>query len=371
VVRIEGSHEVIELEPGGRRGDPGRAPEPDVAPSQLAEWWQSVLARARDRLLQSPAGRAVERIPRRAKVVISLIAIAAAGFVALGIGAGIVLRDYVVGRAESQLKATTEQLQPSLGARGFYAFLRPLPEGVEAQRRDPDGDIRDYGGFDDISTSSGPDLPARLPPPSDRPFSVADRSGGGRWLVLVSQSPDSEYSLVVAADVGPGYQAVGRLTEISIVIGGLAVAAMVFVGFRAARSSASSLSKIEETVEAAVAGDLTRRVPEPAADGEPGQVARAVNALIEQIDDARQAEERTRRTVGEAGRAMRQPLNVIQGFTEFYRERAAQDPERMARLIDRVGDEAARIEIVIDDLVSDMRRAGNGSAPTQRGQISG
>jgi signal transduction histidine kinase len=49
---------------------------------------------------------------------------------------------------------------------------------------------------------------------------------------------------------------------------------------------------------------------------------------------------------------VRLPLNVIQGFAEFYRDRPDHDPVRMARLVDRVGDEAARIEDLIHDLVS-------------------
>ena len=386
-MRIEGSHEIVELVPGGRSADPGPyrppAPEsglgpeptpgPEPAAARLTEWWRAGPAqewrvRAQDRLARIPAVRSAMQtaagIPERARVIIALVAIAAIGFIALGVGARFLIQDFVTGRADAQLKATEEQLEPALRSRAFYLYLRPLPEGVVAQRHDlDDGDIREFGGFsNDSSTLGGPKLPSPLPAASDRPFTVADKSGTSQWLVRVTPVPGRESLLVVAADIGPGYQMTGRLTEIAVVIGGLAVAAMAFVGFRAVRSSAPPMTEIEETVEAAVAGDLSRRVPEPPTDGEQGQVVRAVNTLIEQIDDARREAEHARQTVGEAGQAMRQPLNIIQGFTSVYRDRSAQDPDRMARMIDRVGDEAARIEIVIDDLVSDMSHAGNGKS---------
>ncbi len=373
-MRIEGNQEVVELVPGGRSADPGPGGAAEAAPARLTEWWRAGpprewRMRARELLGRSPvlrpAVRAAGRVPQRARVMIALIAIAAAGFIALGVAGGLLLRDYVTDRAEAQLEATSEDLEPALHSRSFFYFMRPLPDGVEAERRDlDDGEIRHFGGFgndDDSSTSGGPELPARLPASGDLRFTVPDRTDDNRWLVQVTPEPGGDDVLVVAAEIGPGYRVAGRLTELAVVIGGLAVAAMAFVAVRAARSGASTLTEMERTVEAAVAGDASRRVPEPAADSEPAQLARAVNALLEQIDDARRDAERARRTVGEAGQAMRQPLNVIQGFTAFYRERPGHDPDRMARLVDRVGDEAARIEVAIDDLVSDMSQAGNGN----------
>jgi two-component system OmpR family sensor kinase len=373
-VRIEGSHEVVELIPGGREAASGWDADAEPVPSRLTEWWRAGpprewRLRARDRLNRGPARsavQAVERIPRRARVMIALIAIAAAGFVALGLAAGLLVRDYLMDRAEAQLASTSEDLEPALHSRSsFYLFLRPLPDGIEAERRDlDDGEIRKFGGFDDddgSSTSDGPELPAQLPASGDRLFTVPDRADDNQWLVQVTPETGGDDALVVATEIGPAHRLVGRLTELAVVIGALAVAAMAFVTVRAARSNASTLTEMAQTVEAAVAGDTSRRLPEPAADTEPAQVARAVNTLLEQIDDARRAAEQARRTVGEAGEAMRQPLNVIQGFTAFYHERPGHDPERMARLVDRVGDEAARIELVVDDLVSDMSRTGNGS----------
>jgi two-component system OmpR family sensor kinase len=387
-VRYEGSHEfagdqeIVELVPAGR---PAHR-DPDAPPRRLVARWRTWRPPGwpADRLAGA-AGRLTGRISPRARVVVALLAIAATGFIAFGMTAVSVLDHYLTDRADTQLKAASSQLETGsnwIGAspdytqtsdpvrrrlfrQGYiYGNYRPLPEGVVAQLSFTGSDrTREYGPTS-WSGPSGPVLPDRAAERAGRPFTVPARDGSGHWRVLVT-TPSDSLTQAVATDLGPVDQATGKLKEITLITGGLALAAMGFVGFRIARAGESSLTEIEQTVEAAVAGDLSRRVPEP--DTEPGQVARAVNTLIEQIDDARQAEERTRRSIGEAGRAVRLPLNVIQGFAEFYRDRPSHDPARMARLVDRVGDEAARIEIVIDDLLSDLVKSTNGHANGDRG----
>jgi HAMP domain-containing protein len=403
-VRIEGNHEIVELVPGGRSADPGRGLFPDrrsyfdpdhddaaagPAPSRFGEWWATGrpaawLTRGRDRILRSRAVRpvadavttALARVPQRAKVVLALLAIAAAGFTALGVAGSLALRGYVSDRADAQLKETSAEigsgpswmLSPGFPRSGdperrfFFYYSRPLPEGVAAQVRTGEGGFVREFGVTAWTGGGGPLLPADLAKRAGHPFTVPARATGDRWRVLVT-TPVQGSTLIVAANVTSANAAISRLTRTALVAGGLALAAMAFVGFRAVRSGSPRLAEIERTVQAAVAGDLSRRVPVPAtAKGtEPGQVADAVNTLIERIGDARRAEERALRRVDEAGRAVRMPLSVIQGFASYYRDVAEHDSVRMARLVDRVGDEAARIGVVLDDLVADLSRAASGN----------
>jgi HAMP domain-containing protein len=413
-VRIEGNHEIVEFVPGGRSADPDPGPgpfrgrgsylDPDhddaaagPAPSRFGEWWATGrpaawLTNGRDRLLRSRAVRpaadaitsALARVPQRAKIVLALLAIAAAGFAVLGVAGSLALRDYVTDRADAQLKETSAEigsgpswmLSPGFPRSGeperrfFFYYSRPLPEGVAAQVRTGGGGFVREFGVTAWTGGAGPLLPADLAQRTGHPFTVPARATGDRWRVLVT-TPVEGSTLIVAANVTSADAAISRLTQTALVAGGLALAAMAFVGFRAVRSGTPQLSEIERTVEAAVAGDLSRRVPVPAKDTEPGQVAHAVNTLIEQIGDARRAEKRTLRRVDEAGRAVRMPLSVIQGFASYYRD-AGHDSVRMARLVDRVGDEAARIGVVLDDLVADLSRAANGTgSPNANGSGSG
>jgi two-component system OmpR family sensor kinase len=412
-VRIEGNHEIVELVPGGRSVDPdhgfdfGSSFDPgrdDVgtdagpAPSRFGEWWTSGRpaawrARGRERIAHSRPVRpivdavstAVARVPPHAKVVLALLVIAAAGFAALGVAGAVVLRDYVNDRADAQLHETTDEIgagpswlmAPGFGRstdperRSMYFFARPMPAGVAAQLRSPGGFIREFG-VTSWSGAEGPLIPADFSARAGRPFTAPARATADRWRVLVT-TPTEGTTLIVAVNFTSADAAIGRLTQVALVAGALVLALMAFVGLRAVRSSTPQLSEIERTLEAAVAGDLSRRVPVPAKAAEPGQVAHAVNTLIEQIGDAREAEKRALRRVGEADRAARLPLSVIQGFTAYYRDvhrqegrgaepRPGHDPVRMARLVDRVGDEAARIGVVLQDLVADLSHAANENA---------
>jgi two-component system OmpR family sensor kinase len=305
--------------------------------------------------------------------VVALLAIAAAGFTALGVAGTHVVRGYVTDRAEAQLRETSADIgstpvfirSPGFGTSGeperraMFFYARSLPQGVSAQLRSGDGAfVREYG-LTSWSGASGPLLPGDLPARMGRPFTVPARATSDHWRVLVT-TPVEGSTLIVAANVTAADAAVGRLTETALIAGGLALAVMAFVGLRIARSGKGQLTEIESTVEAAVAGDLSRRVSVPADDTEPGQVAHAVNALIEQVGDAREAEERALRRVGEADRAVRLPLSVIKGFADYYRDAPGRDPARMARLVDRVDDEATRIGVVLEDLLADLSRSGNG-----------
>jgi two-component system, OmpR family, sensor kinase len=328
---------------------------------------------------------AAARVPQRAKVVLVLLAIAAAGFVALGVAGSLALRGYVTDRADAQLAETSAEIGagpswmlspgfPRSGEperRSFFYYTRPLPEGVAAQLRTGDGEFVREFGVTAWTGAAGPLLPADLAARNERPFTVPARATGDHWRVLVT-TPIDGTTLITAANVTAADAAISRLTQTALVAGGLALVAMAWVGFRAIRSGEPQLTEIERTVEAAVAGDLSRRVPVTDKDTEPAQVAHAVNTLIEQIDDARRAEERTLRRVDEAGRAVRLPLSVIQGFASYYRDLhrtdaagndgdSGHDSVRMARLVDRVGDEAARIGTMLQDLVADLTRAADGN----------
>src|SRR5690242_21897726 len=63
------------------------------------------------------------------------------------------------------------------------------------------------------------------------------------------------------------------------------------------------------------------------------------------------SEERMRRFVADASHELRTPLTTIRGFAELYRQGAAGDPDDVARLLRRIEDEAARMGLLVDDLL--------------------
>ena len=138
-------------------------------------------------------------------------------------------------------------------------------------------------------------------------------------------------------------------------LGGLA-----YVVVRTSPAAAATRSRRRPPTIAA--GDLTRRVPESDPRTEVGRLSQAFNAMLGQIEQAFRAreasetsalasEERMRRFVADASHELRTPLTSIRGFAELYRQGAVAGPEDLDRVMRRVEDEAARMGLLVEDLL--------------------
>src|SRR3954467_14529393 len=58
-----------------------------------------------------------------------------------------------------------------------------------------------------------------------------------------------------------------------------------------------------------------------------------------------------RQIVADASHELRTPLATIRGFAELYRQGAVADPEDVAKLLRRIEDEAARMGLLVEDLL--------------------
>jgi two-component system OmpR family sensor kinase len=63
------------------------------------------------------------------------------------------------------------------------------------------------------------------------------------------------------------------------------------------------------------------------------------------------SEDRLRRFVADASHELRTPLTAIRGYAELFRRGAAERPEDLARAMRRIEDEAARMGVLVDDLL--------------------
>jgi two-component system OmpR family sensor kinase len=155
---------------------------------------------------------------------------------------------------------------------------------------------------------------------------------------------------------------VRRLTLLELGIGAVVLLVFAGLGYGAVRTSLRPLAEVEETAEAIAGGDLTRRVPESDPRTEVGRLAGSLNSMLSQIEqaflaqqasetEARQSEERMRRFVADASHELRTPLTSIRGFAELYRQGAIAETEELDRVMKRVEDEAARMGLLVDDLL--------------------
>ncbi len=110
-----------------------------------------------------------------------------------------------------------------------------------------------------------------------------------------------------------------------------------------------------ETLAAAAAGELSRRVPERLGQSDVGRLAWSVNNMLSQIEHAfstrAEAEAAARNSGGrvcqiitETGHQLRRPLSVIHGFAQAYRQRGWLGAGELDRLMGRVTEEAARMD---------------------------
>nr|MBA3489148.1 HAMP domain-containing histidine kinase [Longispora sp. (in: high G+C Gram-positive bacteria)] len=310
-----------------------------------------------------------QRVPLQVRLVATVLALVAVALTAMGVATVMALRGYLLDRIDAQIDNVGAQVATQL-ANGRTNIVVNLPEPSAGGLRLPNPyviEARDANG----------DLTASVPrsvPSSQRPqLNKADlarsnifvvEGAGSRWRVLVVPGWEDQ-RIVIAATMADVDSAVRRLMWLDFLIGlGLLVLIGV-VGFAVVRHSLRPLVEIEQTAGAIAGGDLSRRVPERDPGTEVGRLGRALNGMLSQIEaafDARAAsehrarvsEERMRRFVADASHELRTPLTTIRGFAELYRQGAGEhrspagEPER---LVKRIEDEAARMGLLVEDLL--------------------
>ncbi|UAC01513.1 HAMP domain-containing histidine kinase [Dactylosporangium vinaceum] len=220
----------------------------------------------------------------------------------------------------------------------------------------------------ELRTVGLPDGGARPPLPTSseelwdhvgEPYTVRASGTRERWRVLVIQRASTSSTginiLGVAENLSMIDNAVDELVAAELFIGAGVLVVIAAVGVTIVRTSLQPLREIERTAAAIAAGDLTKRVPESPPETEMGHLAGALNVMLGQIEGAfrvREAsEDRMRQFIADASHELRTPLTTIRGFAELYRQGAARAPEETAALLRRIEDEAARMGLLVEDLL--------------------
>jgi two-component system OmpR family sensor kinase len=116
------------------------------------------------------------------------------------------------------------------------------------------------------------------------------------------------------------------------------------------------LDRIGHTASRIAGGDLSHRVEGADPRTEVGRVGLALNAMLDRLERAfteRQAsEDRLRQFIGDASHELRTPLASIRGYAELFRMGAARDPADIEKSMRRIEDEAARMGVLVEDLLT-------------------
>jgi two-component system, OmpR family, sensor kinase len=232
---------------------------------------------------------------------------------------------------------------------------------------------------------------------------VPAQSGHDTWRVITgpvsyqlttgSGTQEVDGTLVIGIDLGNINQVIGRLALTELIVGLIILLILTMATVAVVRANLRPLVDIEETAGEIADGHLNRRVPERDPRTEIGSLGRSLNIMLSQIETAFHAreeseaaahhsEERMRRFVADAGHELRTPLTAIRGFAEYYRQRGGLvphwdrkapaapaagglgggvppgastagglTPDDLDRIMQRVEKEAARMGLLVEDLL--------------------
>jgi two-component system OmpR family sensor kinase len=297
----------------------------------------------------------------RVRLIAGLLALAAIGLVALATITYVEQRSFLLSRADQQAHAATGAISAALDGRpagppggapehgGGPGF--GLPEGTYGERRDASGavtattTVEPYG---ERSTAARPHLPAHLP--------VGRVVGVPGYRVLATPDPGTGGLNVVALPLRDVDQTLNRLLLVeALVIGGVLL--VLFLAARVVvRVGLLPLERIGHTAGAIAGGDLSHRVEPADPRTEVGRLGIALNAMLERLERAfegqKASEERLRRFLADASHELRTPLASIRGYAELFRIGAAREPAETEKAMRRIEQEAARMGVLVEDLLT-------------------
>jgi two-component system OmpR family sensor kinase len=320
-------------------------------------------------------------VPLRVKLVAAVLALVTAALVVISASSAFFLRRYLIEQVDTDLRSTSAVVWDVINTPGGgkvnipgdYFVVFADDRGVQAPQYP-------------ASLVSSDELPAIPTKPTDLtshvnvPYDARATGSIDRWRLLVTTKPDGRM-LMVGRNLADVDHTVKQLLWIDVLAGGAVLIVLASAGAAVVRASLKPLRDIERTAGAITAGDLSQRVPDPEPGVEEpktevGRLSRAFNTMLTQIESAftaraesetaardaafaaqasetraRRSEERMRQFVADASHELRTPLTTIRGFAELYRQGAAGPPEDTARLVRRIEDEAARMGLLVEDLL--------------------
>jgi two-component system OmpR family sensor kinase len=325
----------------------------------------------------------------RARLLIAVGAVALVALIAADVATYSSFRSFLLNQVDASLETAHPPLEQALNSGqsldvGTVARLAP---GMFVELRGPGGqNLGDVPAFVRGGQQLSPALPAHINvgPPSGGPGEPttyltvgATSSGGPEFRVRASALVGGD-QLILAAPLTDTEGTLHRLVLIELAVTGGALAAAAVLGWWVVRVGLRPLEQVEQTADAIAEGDLTRRVPEAQPKTEVGRLARALNAMLERIQDAfkqrdrteaelRRSEERLRRFVADASHELRTPLAAVSAYAELFDRGASAQPEDLARVMAGVRAETARMGLLVEDLLL-LARLDEGR-PLERRQV--
>lgn len=190
---------------------------------------------------------------------------------------------------------------------------------------------------------------------STTPGTIKAKNGGTEFRASARPLPTGK-SVVVAIPMADTEATINRLllVEVVVILGVLLILGigswlLVGIGLR-------PLDRMGKTADAIAGGDLSRRVEPADEQSEIGRLGIALNHMLQRLEGAfkeREASEsRLRQFLADASHELRTPLVSIRGYSELYRLGATQDTAEVDRSMERIEQEAARMGVLVEDMLT-------------------
>lgn len=301
----------------------------------------------------------------RTRLTLVAVALVAFGLVATELATYHYLSRSLIQRVDEQLAAAQLPAFGMLTHGGDFGGGPPglsIPSGSYAQLVDPAGKIVRTAPIGPAPEGVTPALiPSGLPgspggsPVGSTTYTAPVPLGGHGDYRIRATAIDGGGTLIVGVPLTEVRATLRRLLGLEALIGVAVLIAVALLAGWLVRLGLRPLTGIGDTAGAIAAGDLTRRV-EPADDRtEVGRLGIALNTMLARIEAAfeqrRRSEERLRRFVADASHELRTPLTSIRGYAELFRRGADTRPEDLAKSMSNIESEAARMGVLVDDLL--------------------
>ncbi len=317
----------------------------------------------------------------RARLLAGMVALVAAGLAVAAFATYEEQRSFLLARVHQQvlsaigpfsaeLRLDQTQIPGFRGPRPFQHFpggrdlsgprpLAVLPPGTFGELRSPTGKVLRRRTFSyDGNVGPTPTLPKNIPLSrrggSPHLFTISSTGSNGTSYVALAVAVGRD-SAIVAVPLRETNQTLHRLIAVEALVGGGVILALILLGWFVIRVGLRPLERIGRVASEIAGGDLSRRVSPEDPRTEVGRLGLSLNEMLAQIEDAfrdrSESEERLRHFLADASHELRTPLASIRGYAELFRLGAADDPATLARAMARIEAEAARMGILVEDLL--------------------
>jgi two-component system OmpR family sensor kinase len=312
----------------------------------------------------------------------ALLALTAVGLLLLGGITYVEQRSFELTRLDDQVRSALPLVEGVVSEQGVGGQERRPPEDDGQTPGGPPEPVLPIGTYGELRDATGaavashvfsygqditadPNLPADMP--LGRLFTVRGENGDENSYRVYANHVRGGYVAVVAAPLGEINSRLNRLLAVESLVIVAVLLVLGSIAWAVVRVGLLPLDRMGHTAGAIAGGDLSQRVESTDPRTEVGRLGIALNAMLDRLERAfsqqRASEDRLRRFLADASHELRTPLASIRGYAELFRMGAARSPEELDKAMRRIEDEAARMGVLVEDLLTLARLDEIAEAP--------